>query len=162
MITMHWASEAAEQNLHRFAAMYVSHKIGAADRGFGECRTLSVFEDDAFIGAVVFHNYEPMAQVIEISAAAESKRWLSRQVLDRIFTYGFEDCGCQMVVARVSEDNKRLHRIFHAYGFVSYVIPRLRGRDEDERIFTLTDDAWKQSKFYRRDVDGQAKDADAA
>jgi hypothetical protein len=54
-----------------------------------------------------------------------------------------------LVVARISERNTALHRIFHAYGFQSIVIPRLRGRGEDERIFTLTDDDWRASKFYR-------------
>lgn len=156
MISFTWTSQAADAAAHDAVVKYVSRKIGAGERGFGSCRCMVIMDDDNFLGAVVFHNYEPMADVIEISAAAESKRWLSRSVLDRIFSYAFRDCGCQMVVARISEENQPLHRIFHAYGFTSYVIPRLRGRAEDERIFTLTDDDWSRSKFYRSTRDGQA------
>ncbi|MDG3577122.1 GNAT family protein [Rhizobium sp. YJ-22] len=162
MISLLWTSGSINPAEHEAIVSYISRKIGAGDRGFGECRCMAAFDDAVFLGAVVFHNYEPMADVIEISAAAESKRWLGRQALEAIFSYAFRDCGCQMVVARISEENKSLHRIFHAYGFTSFVIPRLRGRNEDERIFTLTDDAWKQSKFYRSDLNGQAKDTRAA
>lgn len=135
--------------LHGRLVDFADRVIGCHGRGFGECATMGVFDGDALVGVVVFHNWQPEAGVIEISAASTTPRWLRRHVLDRIFTWVFIDRECQMVVARVSEVNKPLHRLFTAYGFKSYLIERLRGRDEDERIFTLTDDDWHASKFKR-------------
>src|SRR5690606_2224075 len=80
------------------------------------------------------------AGAIEVSGAADTPRWLTKKVLWEMFAYPFEHLGCQIVVMRVSTENTRLHRILTAYGFECYRIPRLRGRHEDELIFTLTDD----------------------
>ncbi|UWF68413.1 MULTISPECIES: hypothetical protein [unclassified Brucella] len=40
-------------------------------------------------------------------------------------------------------------RIARAYGFSETYIPRLRGRDEGEFIFTLTDDDWRNGRFFK-------------
>lgn len=100
------------------------------------------------IGGVVFHNYSPESGVIEMSAAAESTRWLSRRVLRGMHSYIFGDARCQMAVMRVSEVNLRMVRIAEAFGYATHKIPRLRGRNEAEIICTLTDDQWKASKYH--------------
>lgn len=85
---------------------------------------------------------------MEMSAAADSPRWLTRPVLRAMHSYIFNDSGCQMALMRVSEHNKRMLRIAAAYGYQSHRIPRLRGRDEAEIVLTLTDDDWKKGKFH--------------
>lgn len=111
-------------------------------------QAMGVF-DDELIGAVVFNNYQPEAGVIELHSAATTPRWLSRRVLWEMFDYVFNRAGCQMAVTRVSERDNRLLRIFTAYGFDHVTIPRLRGRDEAERIYFLTDDAWRANGFHK-------------
>lgn len=118
-------------------------------RDFGNCQGFAVFEDGELIAGMVYHNYEPDAGVIEISGAGTSKRWLTRETLRKMFAYPFEECGCQAVVMRVDPDDAALRRMLTAYGFELYVIPRLRGRDKDENVFVLTDDAWKSNRFNR-------------
>lgn len=118
-------------------------------REFGNCQALAVVEDDALICGVIYHNYEPQSQVIEISAGSISSRWLTRHTLRKMFAYPFEECGCQAVVMRCDPDDAALRRMLTAYGFKLYVIPRLRGRDKDENVFVLTDDAWASNKFNR-------------
>jgi RimJ/RimL family protein N-acetyltransferase len=135
--------------LHVAACAYVDERIGGTGLGFGNAKSMTVFDGDQLLGSIIFHNWSPQAGVIEISAAADSPRWLARKVLDRIFRYVFDDVGCQLCVARISEENQHTQRIFRKYGFNRYLIPRLRGRNEDEWIFTLTDDAWRAGKFYR-------------
>ena len=120
-------------------------------RDFGNCQTMAVFEDGELIAGMVYHNYEPEAGVIEISGAGTSKRWLTRQTLRKMFAYPFEECGCQAVVMRCDPEDAALRRMLTAYGFELYVIPRLRGRDKDENVFLLTDDAWASNKFNRRE-----------
>lgn len=112
--------------------------------------SLGILENDALIAAVVFHDWNPHAGVIEMSAASISKRWLTRPVLAQMFGYVFDGAKCQMAILRVSADRRQshLHRILTAYGFDHARIPRLYGRDEDGLVFTLTDDAWRSNGFH--------------
>ncbi len=133
---------------------FVDHQIGGSGLGFGDSAiAMGVSgEGGKLAGAVVFHNYEPRAGVIEMSAASLSRRWLTRPVLQRMFDYVFDDAKCQMAVMRVSERNTAMIRIARAYGFSEVLIPRLRGKDHAEYIFTLTDDNWRSSRFNRKSL----------
>lgn len=133
------------------AAQWVADRIEGCERGFGKCITLLVGEP--VIAGVVFHNWNPEGRVMEMSAAAESPRWLTRPVLWAMHRYIFEDCDCQLAVMRVSEHNARMLRIAKAYGYEAHRIPRLRGRDEAEIVLTLADDRWQESRFHN----GQTK-----
>ena len=149
-----WASDADEPGLNAALAGWVNGKLfGESGTGFGPCTTMGVFDGDHLLGVMVYHNYNSKAGVIEISGAAEHARWLTNAVLLEMFAYPFDQIGCQLVVMRVSEENRRLSRILTAYGFDRYKIPRLRGRHEDEIVFTLTDDRWRNNRFHRRVID---------
>ncbi len=71
-------------------------------------------------------------------------------MLKAMFGYPFDQLGCQMVVLRVSERNAVMTGIAKRFGFTSHRIPRLRGRDEAEILFTLTDDEWRSHPVNRR------------
>ena len=114
------------------------------------------------IGGMVYHNYHPEHEVMEMSGASDDPRWLTNETLHQLFAYPFNQVGCQLVIMRVSERNKRLERILVSYGFKCYTIPRLRGRNEAERLWTLTDDDWRNNKFEKRYQNGQAKTSVAA
>lgn len=135
-------------------ARFVGSRVEGGHRGFGACTSMGVVEGEKLIAGLVYHNWHPESGVIEISGAAVTERWLSRPVLWAMFAYPFNDIGAQMTVMRVSEKNKTwngrgIQRILRAYGFSEVRIPRLRGRDEGEIIFTLTDDAWRRNGFHR-------------
>lgn len=131
-------------------AEWVASKLGQTGfAGYFMC-AVGVVEDGELIGGTCFHNYYPKEGVIEMSSASSSQRWLSRQMLKAIFTYAFEFLCCQMVVMRVSADNVVMLNIADRFGFSRYTIPRLRGKNEDEVICTLTDDQWRISRFNRR------------
>lgn len=55
-----------------------------------------------------------------------------------------------MVVLRVSERNAGMISIAERFGFTRHRIPRLRGRDEAEIIFTLTDNDWRAHPVNQR------------
>lgn len=134
-------------------AAWCANQIGFT-RIWDHCKALAVFDGEELIAVVIYHDWNPEAGVIEISAASTSKRWLTRKVLHEIFAYPFDRLEYQMVVARVSPNNQTDNgrgttRIFRAYGFDEYRIPRLRGRNEDEIIFTLTDDKWRSKSMER-------------
>lgn len=129
---------------------WASVKLFNSLDGFGPCSTLGVFDGGAIAAVVVYHNYDRRAAVIELSGVAETAEWLKRHVLRKMFEFPFQDLGCQMVVMRVSANDRRLMRILTAYGFQHYKIARLRGRHEDELIFTLTDDDWRNNRFNQK------------
>lgn len=121
-------------------------------------RTLGVFDGSALKAVMVYHNHYPDEGVIEISGAAVDRRWLTRPVLFEMFSYPFDRLGCQLVVMRVSQNNqlangRGLHRMLRSYGFKEYRIERLRGRNEDEIIFTLADDVWRANGYHKRDIE---------
>ena len=99
------------------------------------------------VGGFYYHDFDPDAGVIEISAAATSRRWLTRQTLKSLFSYPFNDLKCQLVAARHSARDEHIARMFKSYGFNQVTIPRLFGRDDDGIVSTLTDDAWRTNKF---------------
>lgn len=130
-------------------AAWVAAHIPGCERGFDKPVAIGVIENERLIGGTVFHNWNPEAGAIEMSSAGTSPRWLSRKMLKAIFGYVFDQIGCQIVVMRVSERNARMVDIAERFGFSGTLIPRLRGRDEAEWIFTLTDDQWRQHPLAR-------------
>jgi len=117
---------------------------------------MAICNDGVVIAAVIFNNWDDETGVIEISAASDSKRWLTRRVLKEMFEYPFLRLGCQAVAARGDSENMSLHGIFPAYGFKRYDIPRLRGRDKIESVYVLSDDDWKANGFHKVKADEQA------
>ncbi|GHA15126.1 hypothetical protein GCM10007989_07350 [Devosia pacifica] len=141
----------AAQEVEKDLAAWCARQIGYS-RVWGHCRALGVFDDEKLVAAAIYHNWQPEAGVIEISTAAITPRWLTRKVLHELFAYPFDRLGYQLVVLRISAnrgEDRGICRMCRAFGFEEYRIPRLRGRDEDELIFTLTDDAWRASRFEK-------------
>lgn len=125
---------------------FVADHIPGCERGFDNFTAIGFGKP--LVAGIVYHNWNPEAGVIELSAAATRHDWLSRRNLGLIFGYPFDQLGCQMCVARISEHNARTRRIWRALGAVEHVIPRLRGRDEAEVLSTLTKEAW--DGFWRK------------
>lgn len=128
-------------------AGFLNERIGELS-GWQVGTILAVVDAKTICGAVLFHNYTPGCGTIEISAASDSKRWLTRPILWEIFAFAFHQIGVQAVVARMAA-GRQLARIFTAYGFKRYDIPRLRGRDTAETIMVLSDDDWRANGFHK-------------
>ena len=129
------------QNQH--VGAFVARQLGFS-RGF-EAFTAIGFGDPLEAG-IVYHNWNPEAGLIELTAASKNRSWLNKANLTAIFEYPFAQLGCQLCVARISEHNARARRIWRALGATEYVIPRLRGPNEAEVIATLTREAWEERK----------------
>ena len=92
---------------------------------------MGVTRGGVLIAVVAYHEWDPHAKTIQMSAAATDKRWLSRNVLFRMYDYPFNLVGCQLVVKRVAAENAALLNQFTRLGCTFYRIARLRGKDED-------------------------------
>lgn len=134
-----------DDDVERFVAALVP---GCPD-GFGASRSVGVIDQDGrLIAGWSWHGWNPHARTIEFSGASISPRWMTRRILHKLFAYAFDEVGCQMVVTRNSATNHSLHRQLADFGFSRIEFPRLFGRDEDGVVWHLTDDAWRQSRYY--------------
>lgn len=134
-----------DKGVARFVAGLITFERG----DFGECVGIGVDRDGELIGGFVFHNWSPDAGVIEVSFAGIDGRWLTRPVLHGVFSYAFDQLGCQMVCSRTPATLRRAARIARAYGFKQVTIPRLFGRTEDGIISTLTVEDWRANGFHK-------------
>ncbi|WP_292562752.1 GNAT family protein [Mesorhizobium sp.] len=136
-------------------AQFVVDLTPGCEAGFGKCKAIGILDDDdKLVAGMVFHDWQPGPGLIQISSASTTARWLAANVRHMMFSYPFDQLGCQMVILQVSATNERMVRIAKAFGFTPYLIKRMRGRDEDGFVFTLTDDDWRNSKFTRK-IHGQ-------
>lgn len=132
-------------------AKFVATLIPHGGRGFGACKTIGVIDEEGrLIAGLVYHNYDPQAQIIELSAAATTPHWLMRGSIQRMYQYPFHQCGCQMLVQRTPIDNERLLGQLAAYDFHFIKVPRMFGRERDGVLCCLTYEAWAANRFNKR------------
>ncbi len=134
-------------------ARWVSRHIAGGHRGFNASTAIGIVDDGELVAGVVYHDYNPEAGIIEISAASTTKRWLTRPVLSTLFSYPFDGVGCQMVVMRTEKGNRQdngrgMERLSKAYGFTQIEIPRLYGRNRHGIVHCLTEEAWRSNGFH--------------
>ena len=138
----------SQGDVYRSVAGFLNDRVGMGLAGWESGTILAVADGSQIVGAAPFHNYDANHGTIEISAASDCKRWLTRAVLWEMFAFPFLQIGCQAVVARMDAD-RPLTRIFTAYGFKRYDIPRLRGRNTVEAVMVLSDDDWRANGFHK-------------
>jgi len=109
--------------------------------------SMAVFHGEQLVAGTLYHNWQPDSGVIELSSASTDRRWLTKTVVKAMFHMAFAMIGAQLVALRVSERNTGMVAIAQRFGFQGVLIPRLRGRDEAEWLFTLTDDDWRASRW---------------
>ncbi len=138
-MNLHWTPQAAQ---------FVAQFLGFS-QGFGANQSAFVIDKNGQVAAgIVFHNWNPDAGVIEVSAAALSPKWAQRRVLRDLTGYAWA-IGCQAMVARHSEDNAPARRLWAALGATEHFLPHMRGRNVTECVAILTKDAFEASKFAR-------------
>jgi RimJ/RimL family protein N-acetyltransferase len=133
---------------------FVSGLIPRCADGFGPCQAIGVIDNDGLlIAGWVWHGYDPSAGTMEFSGASITPKWMTRDILHKLFAYAFDEVGCQLIMTRNSAGNKRLHRQLKSFGFTRYDVPRLFGRKEDGVFWTLTDDEWRKSPFFVKELE---------
>lgn len=150
MITAHFHSSIHRPDLNAKVGEFVSNVIWGDNRGFSPFCSMAVVEHGALIAGVIYHNCDPDAGVIELSAGATSRRWLRPHVIRRMFEIAFDVLGNQIAVLRVAADNDNMCGIARRFGFSEATVQRLWGRGRDGVIFTMTDDQWRAHRLYLR------------
>ena len=142
-----YASETHLPELNAATGSFVSHLcFGMPDQIERFC-SMAVLHGEKLVAGTLFHSWHPESGVIELTSASTDRRWLTRRVVRAMFHMAFDMIGAQLAVLRVSERNAGMVAIAQRFGFQGVLIPRLRGRDEAEWLFTLTDDDWRASRW---------------
>lgn len=150
-----WAHHEKAPEINRAIGDFIACRIWGEPREFAKSTTLGVFNSGVMVAGMVYYDYDRQAGVVQISGAADSPRWLTKPVLWEMFSYPFNELRCQCVVMRVDPGDIRLDRMLTSYGFEKMRLPRLRGRDKDEILYSLFDDVWKQNGFHKGEHRGQ-------
>ena len=131
---------------------FVARLIPHCQRGFGfNIKTTGVVDGGDLVAGIVYHEWNPDAGTIQISAAAlPGEPWLSRETLRRMFEYPFLECKCQMVVQLIPADDERQQYMMARFGYSLIPMPRMLGRNRDGVVATLTFEDWLENKFNRR------------
>lgn len=119
---------------HRYIEGVLDHEV---DPG-----TILAVLDGTILGAFLLNNYHPRCGVIEVHAAATSRRWFTIKVFNQLAAFVFKEIRCQALVLRTHPTNAVVRRFGRLMGFTEHEIPRLRGRETSEIVMVLADDVW--------------------
>lgn len=84
---------------------------------------VGIERDGKLVAAVAWDNWRQTS--VEVTIAADSPRWATRQTVQTLLAYPFLQLKCQRVSALVRKGNKRSRRLSEGLGFV------LEGRIRD-------------------------------
>jgi len=89
------------------------------DLGFGACKAIGVVGASGVLAAgLVYHDYQPRARTIQLSMAADSPRWATKQVIRLLLFYPFEELGLNKVWTATPHTNTRALKFNKGVGFV--------------------------------------------
>lgn len=94
-------------------APWVGTRVGVTD--FGLCSTIGVVRGGNLVAGAVFNNYRHPN--IEVTFAADSPRWASKQNISCILRYPFVQLGCLRLTAYTKAKNSRARTFLTGLGF---------------------------------------------
>lgn len=121
----------------------VSQNKGAEERGWGECRAIGVMQDGKAVAGLVFHNWQPEADTIELSVASATPRWFSPPVLTAI-EQQVEAFGVSKLVAWTPLKMTRWRRALLLAGGEDHPVPLL-----GKSLVVIEMSAWRGSRLAR-------------
>ena len=127
---------------------FVEHGLWGGRCHFNEARALGFAnETDGLVAGLVYHNYDPISNLIEMSAYSTRRDWNTLERLKLIFNYPFAVAGVRLLIARHSEKNTRCRRMWRTFGASETLIPELHAPGEAEIVAVLQRETWKHSKL---------------
>lgn len=120
---------------HEYIAKWVSDRIPHVE-SFANMKTIGVMDRIGNpLGAVVYHEYRD--NDIQMSCAADSARWLTRNILGKIFEYPFKQLECVRVTALAPFRNSHTRAFLEKIGFQQEGIMRRGFKDDDCVIYGM-------------------------
>ena len=116
--------------------------------GLGPYTAMGVASDDGRrAGGVVWHGYKPDYRTIELSAAADDRRWLTRTVIREIFAYPFQFLNLGRVTTITPSRNRPAIHLNVKLGFQIEGIVRRGFGDDDAIVMGLLREEWLAGRW---------------
>lgn len=118
---------------------------------FGPAYAIGVLADDGtLIAGVVYHGWQPDFQSVEMSFAADSRRWLTRPTIRELMSYAYETIGCNRVCTATPKDATKARKFITAFGFKREgVATDGFGPGKDAILSRLLKREWLQTKWVK-------------
>lgn len=111
-------------------------------------RTIAVFRDDVIAAAAVFHDYRGPNP--EISFAAETPRWATRDAISLILGLPFLNPATQRITAICHKKNKRVRKLNEGIGFKLEGVLRSAYPTGDGCLYGLTRRDFEEGRYGKR------------
>jgi RimJ/RimL family protein N-acetyltransferase len=111
-------------HLTAWAAARIPH-VGAA--GFGPCWAAGVVRGNVLAAVVIYHDWQPEAGTVQVSVAADTPRWASREVLAALLGLAFNGglgSPIRKVWSAIASPNERALRFNAGIGFTREAVLR--------------------------------------
>jgi RimJ/RimL family protein N-acetyltransferase len=118
---------------------------------FGPCYAIGVLDqNNTLIAGVVYHAWAPDFQSVELSFAADTPRWLTRNLICELLAYPFETLGCNRINAYTPKKNREARGFIDKFGFRREGCATDGfGPCEDAIISRLLKREWLQTKWAK-------------
>jgi RimJ/RimL family protein N-acetyltransferase len=122
-----------------------------ASEPFGPAQAIGVLDNqNQLVAGVVFHNWNPDFQTVELSFAADTAKWLNRTVIQAMMTYAFDTLGCCRINATTPKTARDARRFIQKFGFRREgVATDGFGPGQDVIISRLLKREWLQTKWVK-------------
>lgn len=108
---------------------------------------IGVLSGAQLVAGVLFHGYVPEFGVIEVSIAADTPRWISRQRVSLILGYPFRQLRCGRVGAAIMAANTRSVRLCEGLGFQREGLLRRGFGGDDAVVLGLLREDWERGRY---------------
>lgn len=102
----------ADPARNRFLQAWIEQRLQS---NLGQCACLGVWRNERLIAVCAYNKYTTYD--IEISFAADSPRWATKQVVTWLLSYPFVQLKTQRVTALVKKSNRRARKLLVGIGF---------------------------------------------
>jgi RimJ/RimL family protein N-acetyltransferase len=107
-----------DQNVAKWVALKIPALGGADGNIFGPCAAIGVVDSSGRpLAGIVFHDYQERFRTIQMSFAAESPRWATRNMVRQLLAYAFVQLKCQKVWCAIEHTNERALRVAQGLKF---------------------------------------------
>lgn len=128
---------------------------------FGQGVAIGVLSNAGeLIAGVVYHNFDPFTQNIEVSCAATTGRWGNLEIFRALLRYPFGQANCNRVTAVTPRRATSTRRFLEGLGFKREGSIRRGFLSDNAIVYGLLREEWEQGRFCRqreRVADGQER-----
>lgn len=141
-------AETPEENTQ--VAAWVAERIPHVAGGhFGPCQCAGVVRGDYMIAGVVFHDWQPGPDTLQLSMAADTPMWSRPEVLSGLFRYAFVTNGAQLLWTATPIDNDKALKFNLHIGMKREAVLRHRfGHKRHAVICSMTRGEWTRSRWH--------------